>query len=153
TASVTIASNDPIHPNYVTAVSGIEGCPKLVLSPQNLTGMYAYPPTVSDPTGTLGCYTDRQIIVGNSGICPLTMASLSTVNGLDGTGAPLSAAPLEFSVVNPTVPVTVAPGAAPVPITVRFKPVILTHQNAFAPDQQTGTLNIVSNDPLSTDNM
>jgi len=152
TASVTITSNDPIHPSYVTPVSGIEGCPQVVLSPKNLNGIYAFPATVSDPTLTLGCFTDRQIAVTNAGICPLTIASLATTNGLDGLGSQLPATPLEFKVINPTVPVTIAPGAAPVPITVRFKPLILTDQNPMAPDQQTGTLNIVSNDPVGSDN-
>jgi hypothetical protein len=155
TASVVIHSNDPNYPDaapFVRSVSGIEGCPKLVLSPQNMIGGYAFPATVSDPGGTLGCYTDRQIAASNSGICPLTIASLTTANALDGIGAALPGAPLEFTVVNPTVPVTIAPGAAPVPITIRFKPVILTDQKTDAPDQQTGTLAIVSNDPVSADN-
>lgn len=149
---ITVTSNDPTTPTLTQAVSGIEGCPRLVLSPQNLTGIYAYSATVSDPTGTLGCYTDRQITVTNAGICPLTLASLATANGTDGKGLPLPASPLEFSVVNPTTPVTIAPGAAPVPITVRFKPVILTDQNPYAPDQQTGALSITSNDPVTADN-
>jgi hypothetical protein len=46
-----------------------------------------------------------------------------------------------------TLPISIAPGAAPVPITIRFKPLILTDQNPMAPDQQTGTLSIISNDP------
>lgn len=152
TANIAVASNDPSTPNLVQSVNGIEGCPKLVLSPQNLTGIYAYPATVSDPTGNLGCYTDRQITASNSGICPLTIAGLTTANGADGAGNPLAPSPLEFTVVNPVTPVSVAPGAAPVPITIRFKPVILTGQNPYAPDQQTGTLSIVSNDPVPGDN-
>jgi hypothetical protein len=155
TANVVIHSNDPNYPDptaFVRSVSGIEGCPKLVLSPQNMVGGYAFPATVSDPSGTLGCYTDRQIAASNAGSCPLTIASLTTANALDGIGAPLPGAPLEFTVVNPTVPVTIAPGASPVPITIRFKPVILTDQKTDAPDQQTGTLSIVSNDPLPADN-
>jgi len=124
----------------------------MVLSPQNLSGTFAFPATVSDPTGTLGCYTDRQITVSNAGICPLNITNLVTSNGLDGIGAPLPASPREFAVVNPTLPISIAPGAAPVPITVRFKPVILTDQNPMAPDQQTGTLSIISNDPVAADN-
>ena len=151
-SNITIASNDPSRPSLVQSVSGIEGCPKLVLSPQNLTAAFAFPATVSDPTGTLGCYTDRQITVSNSGICPLNITNLVTTNGLDGIGAPLPATPLEFKVVNPTLPITIGPGAAPVPITVRFKPLILTDQNPFAPDQQTGSLSITSNDPVAGDN-
>ncbi len=64
----------------------------------------------------------------------------------------LPGAPLEFNVVNPTVPISLGPGAGPVPITVRFRPVILTDQNSMAPDQQTGTLTITSNDPTPADN-
>lgn len=151
-STITVNSNDPSTPSLTQNVSGIEGCPKLVLSPQNLSGIYAYPATVSDPTGTLGCYTDKQITVSNSGICPLTITSLATSNGLDGKGLPLPASPLEFSVINPTTPITIAPGAAPVPVTIRFRPQILTDQNSMAPDQQTGTLNIASNDPMAVDN-
>jgi hypothetical protein len=155
TASIVIHSSDPKYPDptgFVTQVSGIEGCPTLVLSPQNLAGPFAFPATVSDLNGTLGCYTDRQILATNSGICPLTIASMTTANGLDGKGVPLAATPLEFKVVNPTTPITIAPGGAPVPITVRFKPTILTDQNPFAPDQQTGQLTITSNDPVAADN-
>ena len=151
-STITVNSNDPSFPSLTQNASGIEGCPKLVLSPQNLSGIYAYPATVSDPTGTLGCYTDKQITVSNSGICPLTITSLTTSNGLDGAGLPLPASPLEFSVINPTTPITVAPGAAPVPVTIRFKPQILTDQNSMAPDQQTGLLTIASNDPMAADN-
>ena len=149
TSTITINSNDPLKGVLTQPVSGIEGCPKLVLSPQSLTGLFAFPATVSDPTGTLGCFTDRQITVTNSGICPLNITSLTTANLLDRQGHPLPALPLEFTVVSPTLPLSVAPGAGPVPITVRFKPLILTDQNPFAPDQQTGTLTIVSNDPVT----
>jgi hypothetical protein len=152
TSNITIVSNDPTHPVFVTPVQGIEGCPTMVLGPLNLTGLNDYPPTVSDPTGTLGCYTDKQITVSNTGICPLIIPRAGTVNGLDGKGRPLPASPLEYNVVNTSFPITLAPAAKPVPITVRFKPEILTDQNPTAPDQQTGTLNIVSNDPVVTDN-
>jgi HYDIN/CFA65/VesB family protein len=151
-STITIVSDDPNHSTLVQPVSGLEGCPKMVLSPQNLTGPYAYPATVSDPTGNLGCFTDRQIAVSNSGICPLNITGLSTANGTDGIGAALPTSPLEFKVVNPTLPISIGPGAGPVPITVRFKPVILTDQFSMAPDQQTGTLLITSNDPVASDN-
>lgn len=141
TAMITIASNDPIQPSLVQNVNGVEGCPKLVLSPTKLNGTYAFPPTVSDPTGTLGCYTDRQITMSNAGICPLTVLSGN-----------LNASPATyFSVVNPTTPLTIAPGAAPVPVTVRFRPLSTAGQNAFAPDQQLGSLSIISNDPVGSD--
>jgi hypothetical protein len=155
TANIVIHSDDPLYPDptgFVRSVNGIEGCPKLVLSPRNLTGTYAFAPTVSDPNGTLGCYTDRQITAANAGICPLYLVGMTTSNGIDGKGNSLPAGPLEFTVTNPSLPVTVAPGAAPIPITVRFKPMILANQNSAAPDQQTGTLSIVSNDPLPANN-
>lgn len=147
-STITIVSNDPSHPMLTEPVSGVEGCPKLVLSSQNVI----YPATVSDPTGNLGCYTDRQITVGNAGVCPLNITSLTTSNGLDGLGHALPASPLEYNVVNTTTPISIGPGAASVPITVRFKPLILTDQNSMAPDQQTGALTIVSNDPVAADN-
>lgn len=141
TATITIASNDPVQPNLVQSVNGIEGCPKLVLSPTKLNGAYAFPATVSDPTGTLGCYTDRQITMSNAGICPLTVLS-GNLNASPST---------YFSVVNPTTPLTMAPGAAAVPITVRFRPLSTAGQNPFAPDQQLGSLSIISNDPVASD--
>ena len=140
-STVTIKSDDPKYTGgFPIAVNGIEGCPKLTLSPQNLTGAFAFPPTVSDPSGSLGCYTDRQITIGNSGICPLYVTNL--------TAGPSNT----FNVTNPSVPLTIAPGAAPVPATIRFRPTNLTGQLSNAPDQQTGTLTIVSNDPLAGDN-
>jgi hypothetical protein len=140
-ATVTVASNDPNQPILVQSVSGTEGCPKLVLSPTKLNGTNAFPATVSDPTGTLGCYTDRQITMSNAGICTLTV--------LTGN---LNASPSNyFSVVNPTTPLTIAPGAAPVPITVRFRPQSTAGQNPVAPDQQLGSLSIISNDPVGSD--
>jgi Abnormal spindle-like microcephaly-assoc'd, ASPM-SPD-2-Hydin len=152
TSNITIVSNDPSNPVFVTPVQGIEGCPTMVLGPLNLTGINDYPPTVSDPTGTLGCYTDKQITVSNTGICPLIIPKVKTVNGLDGDGLPLPAAPLEYKVVNTPLPITLKPLGKPVPITVRFKPEIKTDQNPTAPDQQTGTLDITSNDPVVADN-
>ncbi len=136
TSNISITSNDPAFPTFVQGVSGIEGCPKIVLSPNNLTGIYAFPATVSDPTGNLGCYTDRQITIANAGVCPLNITALSA--GPTNT----------FNVINPAVPLTIAPGASPVPVTIRFKPTNLTGQLANAPDQQTGTFTITSNDPV-----
>jgi hypothetical protein len=132
--NLTINSNDASAP-FVQPLSGIEGCPKIVLSPANLTGVFAFPPTVTDTTGNLGCYTDRQITIANSGICPLTITNLSA--GPSDT----------FSIVTPAAPLTIGPGASPVPITVRFKPTTLTGQIPTAPDQRTGTFSITSNDP------
>ena len=155
TANVVIHSDDPQYPDptgFVRSVSAIEGCPQLVLSPQNLTGAFAFPATVSDPEGTRGCFTDRQITVTNAGICPLTMVSLATSNGVDEKELPLPAAPLEFTVMQPTTPVTIDPGASPVPITIRFRPLILPDQSNSGPDQQTGFLTIVSNDPVPAHN-
>ncbi len=142
TSNITIVSNDPAASNLVQPVNGIEGCPKLVLSPQQLNGIYAFPPTVSDPAQTLGCFTDRQITMANAGICPLIVPS-----------GGLSAGPANyFSVVNPTTPLTVGVGAAPVPVTVRFRPLSTAGQLSNAPDQQLGTLSITSNDPVAGDN-
>lgn len=130
-----VSSNDPSGA-FTQALAGIEGCPKIVLSPTNLTGTFAFPPTVSDTTGALGCYTDRQITIGNAGICPLTITNLS-------------AGPTDtFNVVTPAVPLTIGPGASPVPVTIRFKPTTLTAQLPNAPDSRTGTFAITSNDPV-----
>jgi photosystem II stability/assembly factor-like uncharacterized protein len=151
TSNITIVSNDPSNPVYVVPVQGIEGCPTLVLGPLNLTGVNDYPPTVSDPTGALGCHTDKEITVSNTGICPLIVAAVGTTNGLDGKGLALPPTPLEYKIVNTPLPFTLAVAGKPVPITVRFKPEILTDQSPTAPDQQTGTLHITSNDPVISD--
>jgi hypothetical protein len=135
TGNVQIVSNNPAGA-FNQPLSGIEGCPKIVLSPANLTGIFAFPPTVSDPTSNLGCYTDRQITVSNAGSCPLTITNA------------VAAPSTTFNVVNPQMPLTIGPGAAPVPITVRFKPTVMTGQLNNAPDQQTGTLTLLSNDPV-----
>jgi len=136
TSDITVVSNDPTTPSLVQGVSGFEGCPKIVLSPQNLDGIFAFPATVSDPTGNLGCYTDRQISISNAGVCPLKITAL--------TAGPSNT----FNVINPTVPLTIGPGASPVPVTIRFKPTVLAGQLNNAPDQQTGTFTIASNDPV-----
>jgi hypothetical protein len=141
-SNVTISSDDPARSSVIVGVSGFEGCPKLVLSPPNLTGIYAFPSTVSDPTGNLGCYTDRQISLSNAGVCPLTITNWSTA-----ISPPSPAFTNPFFIINPTLPLTIAPGAAPVPVTIRFRPTDLTTQNSSAPDQQAGTLSISSNDP------
>lgn len=151
TSNIDIVSNDPSNPILVVPVQGIEGCPTLVLGPLNLTGVNDYPPTVSDPTGALGCFTDKTITVSNTGICPLIVAKATTANGLDGKGLALPPTPLEYNVVNTPLPFTLKPGGKPIPMTVRFKPEILTDQNPMAPDQQTGMLNITSNDPVIAD--
>jgi hypothetical protein len=136
TGNIQIVSNNP-GGTFIQSLSGIEGCPKIVLSPANLTGLFAFPPTVSDPTNNLGCYTDRQITVSNAGSCPLTITN--------AVAAPSNT----FNVVNPQMPLTIGPGAGPVPITVRFKPTILAGQLNNAPDQQTGLLTLFSNDPVA----
>jgi len=138
TATVNVFSNDPDTSPLSKPVSGLEACPHIVLSPPNLTGIYAFPATVSDPTGNLGCYTDRNISISNSGLCPLKILSL--------TAAPSDT----FNVINPTFPLVVGPGGGPVPVTVRFRPTNLTGQLNNAPDEQTGTLSIVSNDPATS---
>ena len=135
-SALNITSNDSTSP-FSQPVSGIEGCPKIVLSPSNLTGAFAYPPTVTDTTGSLGCFTDRQITIANAGSCPLTITSL--------TAGPADT----FNVVTPGVPLTIGPGASPVPVTIRFKPTTLTAQLPRAPDQRTGSFTIVSNNPVA----
>ena len=142
TASITVTSNDPVNPTLVTPVSATEGCPTMVLSPRKLNGIDAFPATVSDPTQTLGCFTDRQITVANAGSCPLQIPA----GGLSASPATY------FNVTNPTTPLSIAPGAAGVPITVRFRPLSTAGQLVNAPDQRTGTLSITSNDPNTADN-
>jgi hypothetical protein len=151
TSNIVVTSNDPTNPVLVEMVQGIEGCPTLVLGAANLAALDSYPPTVTDPTGSLGCYTSKTVAVSNSGICPLMITNISPVNELDGKGLALPPTPLEWGVTSPTS-FTLAPGGKPVPVTVQFHPRILTDQNPTVPTQQTGLLAITSNDPVAPDN-
>ena len=40
-------------------VSGAVPCPNLMIDPASLSGLFAFPATVVDGDGSLGCYTDR----------------------------------------------------------------------------------------------
>jgi hypothetical protein len=115
-------------------ISGTSPCPNLVIDPTGLTGDYAFPATVHDGDGSLGCYSERTTVLRNTGMCPLTIASItaSAVN--------------EYTVMAPTVyPITLPSGEETLEVTVRFTPQSLG--NPLAPDEVTGLLTIVSDDP------
>jgi hypothetical protein len=136
TGNFTISSNATPSTTQVS-VSGKQPCPHLNFNPTALTGPNAFPPTVTDTQNLLGCYSDKQVTLSNAGKCSLSISNVSASSALGG-----------FTVVNPTsYPLTIAPGGGTQQVTVRFKPISLTGQVNNAPDDQTGTLTITSNDP------
>ncbi len=126
-------SRSPTSP--IVSVTGKQPCPHLNFNPTALTGINAFPPTVSDPLNNLGCYSDKQVTLSNSGACSLTIANVSTATPA-------------FKIINPTsFPLTIAPGGGTQNVTVRFKPTSLAGQINNAPDSILDTLTITSNDP------
>jgi hypothetical protein len=132
TANITIVSNDPDGPNNVTTVMGKVLCPNLVLDPPDLTGLFAFPPTVTDAGGVLGCFSDQTVRITNDGFCPLKIDDI--------TATP------PFAVIDPTVfPIVLQPNVDQLNVTVRFAP--LAGGPVDEPDEATGILQIASNDP------
>jgi hypothetical protein len=136
TTTVRISSNDPDESTKDVPISGFVPCPNLVIDAESLTGLFAFPATVVDSTGSLGCYTDRSTILRNTGLCPLT---------IDG----ISAAGDDFTVIAPTqFPIVLPPGEETLGVTVRFTPT--DGGDPLAPDDITGLLTVVSDDPNAT---
>ena len=131
---ITIHNDSPGEEMLPINVSGIVPCPNLVIDPVGLTDVFAFPITVADSTGTLGCSADRSLTLRNNGACPLTIAGINT------------GASLDFSVLGPTqFPVTLPPGEETLDVNVRFTP--QSGGNPMSPDETLGTLTVVSNDP------
>jgi hypothetical protein len=138
-ANITITSNDPDGPN-VTAVMGKVLCPNLVLDPPDLTGLFAFPPTVTDAGGELGCFSDQTVTITNDGFCPLKI--------FDITANPTP----PFEVIDPSVfPIVLQPNVDSLDVTVRFAPIAGGPVNV--PDEAIGTLDVDSNDPDPADTM
>jgi hypothetical protein len=132
TGILTIDSDSPGEEMLDIGISGSIPCPNLVIDPSGLTGDFAFPPTVMDLDGSLGCYTDRTTTVRNTGDCPLTIESISAAD--------------DFTVMRPSVfPIVLPSGEETLDVTVRFAP--LSAGDPLAPDEFLGLLSIVSDDP------
>jgi hypothetical protein len=128
-----IDTDDLDNPMITVPITATVGNSDLVLDPADLTGLYAFPATVEDPNGDLGCYSDRMLVARNVGTCPLVIDDMSAT-------AP-------FSVIAPTeFPITLPPGEETLDVTVRLAP---TNGGGpvTSPDDVTGTFTVVSNDP------
>ncbi len=131
--TVRISSDDPDEGEVDVDISGVSPCPNLVIDPGALTGAFAFPATVVDDTGTLGCYAERSTNIRNTGACPLTIDDIS-------------AADADFTVMEPTTfPIVLPPGEETLSVTVRFTPE--DDGMHLTADEITGVLTVVSDDP------
>jgi len=118
-AIVRIASNDPDAPYVDVTASATAGAPQLDVST---------PPGGDLGTACLGDHLDSELMLTNSGACPLTISSIVSSRAT-------------FAVASITaLPLTIAPGDT-YELLVRFTPA------AFGPD--AATIDIVSDDPSS----
>jgi hypothetical protein len=131
-AQILITSDDPDEGEEFVDISGVSPCPNLVIDPWGLTGDFAFPATVRDLDGSLGCYSERIAVLRNTGNCPLTIDSISALD--------------DFRVMTPSVfPVVLPTGEETLEVTVRFEP--QSGGDPLAPDEFLGELTIVSDDP------
>ena len=137
TGTITVTSDSPDEESLDIAVSGSIPCPNLVIDPTGLTGDFAFPATVTDLDGSMGCFSERTAVVRNTGDCPLTIDSITALGDISSD---------EFTVQAPSqFPIVLPPGEETLDVTVRFTPQDLG--NPLAPDEFTGELTIVSDDP------
>lgn len=135
--TIELDSDDPDEPTVSVDVSGSSPCPNLVIDPTELAGLFSFPATVVDTTGTLGCYSERTVTLRNNGECPLKIDSISAVGSVNAG---------DFSVTQPSqFPVILPSGEETLLTTVRFTP----KADAFplAPTELGGVLTVVSDDP------
>ena len=133
-AQIKITSDDPDEGMKFVDISGTSPCPNLVIDPSGLTGDFAFPATVTDLDGSLGCYSEKITVLRNNSMCLLTITSI-TASAVD-----------EFTVQTPSeFPVFLPGGEETLEVTVRFTPQSLG--DPLAPDEFTGVLTIVSDDP------
>jgi hypothetical protein len=87
-----------------------------------------------DLDGSLDCYSERTTVLRNNGLCPLTITSISA-SSVD-----------EYTVQSPSLfPVILPSGEETLEVLVRFTPQSLG--DPLAPDEFTGLLTVVSDDP------
>ena len=139
TGTLTIDSDSPGEELLDIGVGGAIPCPNLVIDPVGLSGDFAFPATVMDLDGSLGCFSERSAVVRNTGKCPLTIESITALGDI---------ADAEFSVQAPSsasFPLVLPPGEETLEVMVRFTPQVLG--DPLAPDEFRGELAIVSDDP------
>ncbi|MGA9575469.1 MAG: choice-of-anchor D domain-containing protein, partial [Lysobacterales bacterium] len=131
--TITIESDSPGEETLEIDVGGVAPCPNLVIDPHAFTEAFAFPATVVDETGTLGCFSDASTAIRNTGACPLT------ISDMEATG-------LDFAVIQPgQFPIVLPPGEETLEVVVRFTP-----QDDGMPltaDEITGQLTVTSDDP------
>ncbi|MGK7295592.1 MAG: choice-of-anchor D domain-containing protein [Candidatus Wenzhouxiangella sp. M2_3B_020] len=133
TGTITINSDDPDEDPVEIGVSATSPCPNLVIDPAPLSGGFAFPPTVVDTEGTLGCYSDQITNLRNTGACPLTISDIVATGD-------------DYAVMQPTsFPIVLPPGEETLGVTVRFTP--LSGGAPDAPDETLGLLTVSSDDP------
>jgi len=133
--TITINSDSPGEQSLEIDVSGTAPCPNLVIDPTALEELYAFPTTVVDTTGTLGCYSEKTAVLRNNSVCPLTINDISTAGP-------------DYTVVAPTqFPILLPGGEETLKTTVRFVP--QSDADPLAPGQLTDILTVVSDDPDS----
>jgi len=133
---IKIISDDPDEMTVNLDIEGVSPCPNLIIDPTALSGLYAFPTTVVDTGAELGCYSERDVTLRNTGLCPLTISDIS-------------AADSDFTVMAPTVfptPGIVLPtGEETLIVTLRFTP--QSDSDPQVPNEVTGLLTIISDDP------
>lgn len=131
--TLQITSDDPDEMMVGVALSGVSPCPNLVIDPTGLTGLFAFPATVVDTGGTLGCSSERSLDLRNNGACPLTINSVS-------------AAGADFFVTQPSVfPIVLPGGEETLSVVVRFTP--QADADPLAPSEVNGQLTVMTDDP------
>jgi len=136
-AQVRITTDDDDETVVNVPISGASPCPNLIIDPASVSGIYAFPATVVDTTGSLGCWNDRSVVLRNNGACPLTITSISAA----GTGNPA-----DFAVAAPTVfPILLPAGEETLNVRVRFTP--KADADPLAPTEALGELTVASDDP------
>ncbi len=137
TATIVITSDDPDDDPVNIPISGTSPCPNLVIDPVALTALYSFPPTVVDTQGTLGCFSEQNVVLRNESECPLTITDISAEGTLNS---------LDFGVTAPTeFPIFLPGGEETLDVTVRFTP--QSDDNPLAPSELVGALTVVSDDP------
>ena len=114
-------------------ISGDSPCPNLVIDPKPVTGIYAFPATVVDTEGSLGCYSEQPVAVRNIGACP------ATIDDISATGD-------DYAVTSPTTfPIVLPPGEETLEAIIRFTP--KSDPDPLTPNAVTGLLSVSSDAP------
>ena len=137
-AQVRITSDDANEMIVNVAIGGTSPCPNLIVDPADVTGLHAFPPTVVDAEGSLGCWSERIVVLRNNGSCPLEISSIMAA-GVSGN-------PADFAVAAPTTfPILLPGGEETLNVRVRFTP--QSDDDPLAPSEVLGQLTIASDDP------